>query len=110
MTGGEVKPQVTSSRRSKAETVVEEELRCPECGSEHIVRDYARGEIVCDTCGLVISESQIDEGPEWTAYSAEESDKLARTGAPRSFSTGAMGLTTVIPSTNQNTRKNIIPM
>src|SRR6058998_754450 len=99
-----------SSKPSKAETVVEEELRCPECGSEHIVRDYARGEIVCDTCGLVISESQIDEGPEWTAYSAEESDKLSRTGAPRSFSTGAMGLTTVIPSANRDARGNVIPM
>jgi len=91
-------PQIASLKPSKNQTVVEEELRCPECGSEHIVRDYARGEIVCDTCGLVISESQIDEGPEWTAYSPEESDKLARTGAPRSFSTGGMGLTTVIPS------------
>src|SRR2546426_5600227 len=65
-------PQISSLKPSKTPTVVEEELRCPECGSEHIVRDYARGEIVCDTCGLVISESQIDEGPEWTAYSRSE--------------------------------------
>src|SRR3989449_4777472 len=93
-----------------AEPVVEEDRFCPECGSEHRVRDYARGEIVCDTCGLVISESQIDEGPEWTAYSPEESDKLSRTGAPRSFSTGAMGLTTVIPSANRDARGNVIPM
>ena len=72
--------QLTSRKPSKNQVVVEEVLRCPECGSEHIVRDYARGEIVCDTCGLVISEGQIDEGPEWTAYSREESDKLSRTG------------------------------
>src|SRR3972149_5840661 len=61
--------QLSSREPSRTQVVVEEELRCPECGGEHIVRDYARGEIVCDTCGLVISESQIDEGPEWTAYS-----------------------------------------
>src|SRR5213594_570918 len=103
-------PQISSLKPSKTPTVVEEELRCPECGSEHIVRDYSRGEIVCDTCGLVISEGQIDEGPEWTAYSPEESDKLSRTGAPRSYSTGSMGLTTVIPSANRDARGNSIPM
>jgi len=102
--------QLTSRKPSRTQVVVEEELRCPECRSEHIVRDYVRGEIVCDTCGLVISESQIDEGPEWTAYSPEESDKLSRTGAPRSYSTGSMGLTTVIPSANRDARGNVIPM
>src|SRR3989475_10841232 len=102
--------QLTSRKPSKNQVVVEEVLRCPECGSEHIVRDYARGEIVCDTCGLGINENQIDEGPEWTAYSPEESDKLSRTGAPRSYSTGSMGLTTVIPSSNRDARGNVIPM
>src|SRR3972149_4644337 len=61
---------IPSLKASKAETVVEEELRCPECGSEH----------------------------------------LARAGAPRSFSTGAMGLTTVIPSANRDARGNAIPL
>jgi len=101
---------LSSTKESEKDRVVEDDAHCPECGSEHLVRDYARGEVVCDTCGLVISESQIDEGPEWTAYSAEESDKLARTGAPRSFSTGAMGLTTVITSVNRDARGNVIPM
>src|SRR5207247_5638 len=64
-----------------ADPVVEEDRVCPECGSEHLVRDYTRGELVCDSCGLVISESAIDEGPEWAAYSVEENDRLARTGA-----------------------------
>src|SRR5438876_492485 len=64
-----------------ADPVVEEDRVCPECSSEHLVRDYTRGELVCDSCGLVISESAIDEGPEWAAYSVEENDRLARTGA-----------------------------
>src|SRR5439155_1174302 len=55
-----------------AEPVVEEDRVCPECGSEHRVRDYARGELVCDSCGLVMSERAIDEGPESSAYSVEE--------------------------------------
>jgi len=33
--------QLTSRKPSKNQVVVEEVLRCPECGSEHIVRDYA---------------------------------------------------------------------
>src|SRR6266704_7199435 len=93
-----------------ADPIVEEERVCPECGSEHLVRDYARGELVCDSCGLVISESAIDEGPEWAAYSVEENDRLARTGAPRSYVAGASGLTTVIPLANKDARGNTIPM
>src|SRR5437667_9687082 len=103
-------PQIASLKPSKNQTVVEEELRCPECGSEHIVRDYARGELVCDSCGLVISEGAIDEGPEWSAYSVEENDRLARTGAPRSYVAGASGLTTVIPLANKDARGNTIPL
>ena len=95
---------------AKVGVVVEDDRQCPECGSEHLVRDYARGELVCGTCGLVISERAIDEGPEWTAFSSEESDKLARTGAPRSYSTGAYGLTTVIPYGNRDARGHAIPV
>ncbi|TLZ56681.1 MAG: transcription initiation factor IIB [Methanobacteriota archaeon] len=93
-----------------ADPVVEEDRVCPECSSEHLVRDYARGELVCDSCGLVISESAIDEGPEWAAYSVEENDRLARTGAPRSSVAGASGLTTVIPLANRDARGNTIPL
>src|SRR5256712_11134698 len=93
-----------------ADPVVEEDRVCPECSSEHLVRDYARGELVCDSCGLVISDSAIDEGPEWAAYSIEENDRLARTGAPRSYVAGASGLTTVIPLANRDARGNAIPL
>src|SRR2546421_10934968 len=93
-----------------ADPVVEEDRVCPECSSEHLVRDYARGELVCDSCGLVISESAIDEGPEWAAYSVEENDRLARTGAPRSSVAGAAGLTTVIPPANRDAPGNTIPL
>src|SRR5207245_63827 len=93
-----------------AEPMVEDDRVCPECGSEHLVRDYARGELVCDSCGLVVSESAIDEGPEWAAYSVEENDRLARTGAPRSYVAGSSGLTTVIPLANKDARGNTIPL
>lgn len=92
------------------ETVVEEEQICPECGSDHLVRDYARGELVCDTCGLVISEGQIDLGPEWSAYSVEENDRLARAGGPRGYMQKALGLSTVISYATRDSRGKAIPV
>src|SRR3989442_15195477 len=93
-----------------AEPVVEEDRVCPECGSEHIVRDYARGELVCDSRGLVISEGAIDEGPGWSAYSVEENDRLARTGAPRSYVAAATGVTTGTPPASTHARGYSIPL
>ena len=34
--------------------------RCPECNSGHLVRDYERGELTCEECGLVIDDQFID--------------------------------------------------
>lgn len=95
---------------SHAAAIIDEDRACPECGSEHLVRDYARGELVCDSCGLVVSESAIDEGPEWSAYSSEENQRLARTGAPRNVVAGASSLTTVIPLSSKDARGNTIPL
>src|SRR2546423_14751831 len=92
-----------------ADPVVEEDRVCPECSSEHLMRAYTRGELVCDSCGLVISESAIDEGPEWAAYSVEENDRLARTGGPPSYGARASRPATVIPPTNSDTRGNTMP-
>lgn len=83
---------------------------CPECGGTHLVRDDMRGEVVCDACGLVISEGAVDLGPEWNAYSTEENDRLARTGAPRGYTGQSIGLTTVIPFATRDSRGNPIPM
>jgi len=94
----------------RADTIVDDERACPECGSEHLIRDYARGELVCDACGLVVKANAIDEGPEWSAYSMEDSARLARTGAPRNIVAGASGLTTVIPLSSKDARGNRIPL
>lgn len=89
--------------------LADEVKACPECGSNRLVRDYARGELLCETCGLVLDETQIDQGPEWTAYDSEERDRLSRTGAPRSYTSQSINLTTVIPSSNRDSRGNAIP-
>ena len=38
---------------------VEELTECPECESEHIVRDYKRGEVTCRNCGLVVDDLSL---------------------------------------------------
>lgn len=89
---------------------IDEIRACPECEGTHLVRDDQHGEVVCDSCGLVISERSIDLGPEWTAFSTEEHNKLARTGAPRGYTGQSIGLTTVIPFAIKDSRGNPIPM
>ncbi|MHA1957704.1 MAG: transcription initiation factor IIB, partial [Candidatus Thorarchaeota archaeon] len=48
------------------------------------------------TCGLVLSDHRIDTGPEWRAFTSDEKDARARTGAPTNFSIHDKGLSTVI--------------
>ena len=103
-----VSPRPVSPAARKVK--VEEDRRCPECDSEHLIRDYTRGELVCESCGLVVTDGAIDGGPEWAAYSVEENDRLARTGAPKSYSTQNIGLTTVIPLSNRDAHGNRIAM
>ena len=97
------------SRGKGSRTTVEEERSCPECGSDHLVRDYSRGELVCAACGLVLTERAIDQGPEWVAHSIEEADRLARTGPPRRTLSDASGLTTVLPFPTRDIRGKRIP-
>ncbi len=73
-----------------------EELRCPECGSKNIKRDYKKAELVCEDCGLVIDENIVDFGPEWRAFDDEQIVKRVRTGAPIKYTRPNKGLTTEI--------------
>ena len=94
------------SQGAQNQAIVDEERACPECGSVRLVRDPVRGEVVCDACGLVLQDLAIDAGPEWTTYSAEESDRRAHTGAPRDPLRGATSLTTVISPVPRDARGN----
>jgi transcription initiation factor TFIIB len=69
---------------------------CPECDSAHLVKDYDHGEIICDTCGLVIEDHMIDQNAEWRAYDSQEKDKRARTGSPMTLTRHDKGLSTEI--------------
>ncbi|PSP59164.1 transcription initiation factor IIB 2 [Halobacteriales archaeon QH_7_66_36] len=72
-----------------------ETLVCPECGGS-VATDTEHGETVCEDCGLVIEEGEIDRGPEWRAFDAAEKDEKSRVGAPTTNMMHDKGLSTNI--------------
>ncbi len=88
---------------------IEKIERCPECDSEHISKDYNRGEVICEKCGLVIDDYYIDEGPEWRAFDSEQKESRARTGAPMNYMTHDKGLSTQISWKNKDAYGRTIP-
>ncbi|KAA0007251.1 MAG: transcription initiation factor IIB, partial [Thermoplasmata archaeon] len=95
--------------KKKKKPTVEEITKCPECGSTNLRRDYARGELVCEDCGLVIDENIVDMGPEWRAFDAEQKEKRARAGAPLTYTIHDKGLSTVIGWKNKDSYGKSIP-
>ncbi|SDM16304.1 transcription initiation factor TFIIB [Halogranum gelatinilyticum] len=72
-----------------------EQLRCPECGGQ-LNADTSHGETVCQDCGLVVDEDEIDHGPEWRAFDSKEKDEKSRVGAPTTNMMHDKGLSTNI--------------
>jgi transcription initiation factor TFIIB len=86
----------------RTQSFVSDEFECPECGSTRIVRDPKKGDRICRNCGLVISEKILDRGPEWRAFTKEERDAKARTGAPVTYTKHDKGLSTNISWSNRD--------
>lgn len=93
----------------KEKQSIEEIVRCPECGKTRLSRDYNRGELICNDCGLVIDEDFIDQGPEWRAYDGEQQVKKARVGAPLTYTIHDKGLSTEIDWSNKDSYGKSIP-
>ncbi len=91
------------------EVRVEKIKECPECGGLHISKDYGRGEVICEKCGLVIDDYYIDEGPEWRAFDSVQRENRARTGAPMNYLTHDKGLSTHISWKNKDAYGRTIP-
>ena len=64
---------------------------CPEC--EGRLRETER-QTICEKCGLVTAEDNIDRGPEWRSF--EDGPDRQRTGAPLTRSRHDRGLSTEI--------------
>ena len=72
----------TRQRERSSETESEtESVGCPECESDSLVQS-GEGELMCDDCGLIVEESNIDRGPEWRAFNHSERQSKSRVGAP----------------------------
>ena len=90
----------------KAEDFREREhLRCPNCGSFALYVDPIRGERVCDTCGLVVDEGLVDQGPDWTTF---EGDDRIRSGPPPSVMVPDKGLGSMVGNGLRDAKGNPI--
>ena len=91
------------------ETIEKEVEVCPDCGSDNIIRDYERAEMVCSACGLVLQASMIDTSQaDKRAYTSEERNAREHTGAPLSSMLPNYGLTTKIDKRRATNRFNRI--
>ena len=77
------------------------EQRCPSCNKTTLITDDNSGEIVCKTCGIVLSEGSEASGPEWRSFTNDGVDK-SRTGTGTSITMHDMGLSTVIGAVNKD--------
>ena len=69
---------------------------CPECEGV-IISLQQKGETVCQQCGLVLNEKELDISHSGIrAYSKQEKEKRERNGCPISILTPDIGLSTVI--------------
>jgi len=82
---------------------------CSECGSTDIRTDAIRGETICANCGVVLSFRNIDQGPEWRAFTPEEITKRSRVGSPSTFTIHDKGLSTVIDRQNKDAFSQQLP-
>jgi len=96
-----------TSTRERDEEITEHETEhevteaCPECGGD-VVTDAEHGETVCEDCGLVVEEDEIDHGPEWRAFDSAEKDRKSRVGAPTTNMMHDKGLSTNIGWQNKD--------
>jgi len=81
---------------------------CMGCGQSTFTKDYARGEQTCTICGLVASDRTADTGPEWRAFTAEETNARARVGAPATLTMADKGISTVIDWRNRDASGKVI--
>ncbi|WP_396613119.1 transcription initiation factor IIB family protein [Haloferax sp. S1W] len=94
--------RVRDKNKTETEDSREHTLECPECESETLVSDSEHGETVCDDCGLVVEENEIDHGPEWRAFNSSEKNQKSRVGAPTTNMMHDKGLSTNIGWQNKD--------
>ena len=105
----EITAELIQEKVGPEENTEKEVELCPECGSNDIIRDYERAELVCSACGLVLQASMIDNSQtDKRAYTSEERNAREHTGAPLSSMLPNYGLTTKIDKRRASNRFNRI--
>ena len=66
---------------------------CPECEGTLVDADHER---MCTECGLVVGTDEIDYGPEWRSFTAEQRESRSRVGSPTTNLMHDRGLSTRI--------------
>ena len=95
----------TRERAREEETESESEVSsrtCPECESDNLVTHGGQGELLCEECGLIVEENNVDRGPEWRAFNQQERESKSRVGAPTTKTMHDKGLTTTIDWQNKD--------
>jgi transcription initiation factor TFIIB len=87
------------SRLLKQERTLE---KCPKCGKNSMVTDGVGAELCCSSCGLVLKDKIVENGPEWRTFANDGKDDRSRTGTPTSIVMHDMGLATVIGAANKD--------
>jgi transcription initiation factor TFIIB len=75
-------------------------IMCRMCNSGRQVTDIESGEIVCNNCGLVLSDNAVETRAEWRIF--ENNNHRVRVGSPRSLASHDMGLATIIGRANKD--------
>jgi transcription initiation factor TFIIB len=79
-------------------------IMCSVCNkAQTIITDPQSGEIICDSCGLVVLDKIPVRGLEWGTFVAD-----GRTGIPSSLTRYDMGLSTVIGWKNKDSRDQVM--
>ncbi len=86
-----------AENNEESEDVQEQDeiLTCPTCGSMRI-RETPEGELVCQQCGTVLDEERVAESSERRAFTAEEKERIERTGSPVTYTRPGRGMKTEI--------------
>ncbi len=103
MTETRTQRRMTTTTEQQSET--EQTDVCPEC-SGRLINDTEHGETVCQECGLVVEEDEIDLGPEWRSFDDEENK--SRVGAPTTNMMHDKGLSTNIGWQNKDAYGNAL--
>lgn len=78
------------------------------CKKGPLITDTEAGEIMCGTCGIVLTEKTEDSGPEYHTYSKEDYFGRARVGTKSSLTIHDMGLSTNIHNSNRDAAGNLL--